>query len=386
MKNKKILTIIFSIVIFLPLTIYAQTESFMSTLQKGMTGSQVILLQNFLKQYPSIYPEGLVTGYFGTSTENAVKKFQTKEGIEAVGIVGPITRIKLNEFLRGLATTSVGVTGAIGATGVTGAAGSIGMTGATGSTGATGEIGPSGRGAIGATGLTGITGATGTIGITGATGTIGFTGGIGITGATGATGTTGIIGLTGATGTAGAIGETGPAGPPGATGGSGISASGYAVGQSDATIGADANVVFDLGATQFPNIGFTSVPTAGGSDARNANAFVIATTGVYEFDFYVAGNHTSGATIPLEFALWRNGAVASVGGNAFEFRSNQQATWAVGDTQVVVGHGIIQLTAEDIIQLHNRTNLTTDTVTVTSIPTGGEASPNRTLLLKKISP
>ena len=168
-------------------------------------------------------------------------------------------------------------------------------------------------------------------------------------------------------------------------GSAGLSVYGYAVGQSDATIGADANVVFDLGATPFPNTGFTSVPTAGGTDAGNADAFVIATTGAYEFNFYIAGNHASGATVPLEFALWRNGAVASVGGNAFEFRSNQQATWATGDTQVVVGHGIIQLTAGDVIQLHNRTNLTTDTVTVTSIPTGGEASPNRTFSLKKIS-
>lgn len=157
------------------------------------------------------------------------------------------------------------------------------------------------------------------------------------------------------------------------------------MGQSDAVIGANANVVFDLGASVFPNTGFTSVPLAGGTDAGNANAFVIATAGAYEFDFYIAGNHASGATVPLEFALWRNGVVASVGGNAFEFRSNQQATWAVGDTQVVIGHGIIQLTAGDIIQLHNRTNTVTDTVTVTSVPVGGEAGPNRTLSLKKIS-
>ncbi|MBI3627574.1 MAG: fibronectin type III domain-containing protein [Candidatus Sungbacteria bacterium] len=46
-----------------------------------------------------MYPEGLVTGYFGPLTEAAVKKLQEKQGIEAIGIVGPKTAIKINELL-----------------------------------------------------------------------------------------------------------------------------------------------------------------------------------------------------------------------------------------------------------------------------------------------
>lgn len=461
------------------------TAPFTKTLQKTVADDQVKILQEFLKQFPDIYPEGLVTGYFGLLTENAVRNFQKKAGVETVGVVGPITREVLNGLIArwingGTNSSSVafpdtgtsvtgatsprsvllitsmavgatgatgttgatGVTGAVGATGVTGergdkgergGGGGVGITGATGAAGTTGSAGETGAtGSTGATGLTGTTGSTGAQGIQGVGGATGTTGATGLTGTTGTTGTQGIQGIIGTTGTAGiqgvqgTIGTTGATGAAGSTGvtgaqgiqgvigttgttgtqgiqgatgaqgiqgiqgatgaaGSGLSAYGYAVGQSDTVIGADANVVFDLGATPFPNTGFTSVPTAGGTDAGNANAFIVATTGAYEFDFYVAGNHASGATVPLEFALWRNGAVASVGGNAFEFRSNQQATWATGDIQVVIGHGIIQLTAGDVIQLHNRTNTVTDTVTVTSVPTGGDASPNRTLTLKRIS-
>ncbi len=71
---------------------------FIKTLQRGSRGDDVRRLQEFLKQSPDVYPEGLVTGYFGTLTEAAVKKFQIKYGIETVGIVGPKTRAKLNKL------------------------------------------------------------------------------------------------------------------------------------------------------------------------------------------------------------------------------------------------------------------------------------------------
>lgn len=71
---------------------------FTKTLQLGIRDDEVKTLQEFLKQYSDIYPEGLVTGYFGSLTENAVKKFQIKYNIESVGIVGPKTRQKLNEL------------------------------------------------------------------------------------------------------------------------------------------------------------------------------------------------------------------------------------------------------------------------------------------------
>ncbi len=90
------------IVIFsLPTTIIHAEEPYLftKTLNVGIVDEQVKRLQEFLKQFPDIYPEGLVTGYFGLLTENAVKRFQMKEGVEAIGIVGPKTRFKLNELI-----------------------------------------------------------------------------------------------------------------------------------------------------------------------------------------------------------------------------------------------------------------------------------------------
>src|SRR3989344_2851915 len=68
------------------------------TLKFGMADDEVRKLQEFLSTMPDIYPEGLVTGYFGSLTERAVKKWQEKNEIESVGIVGPRTRAKLAEI------------------------------------------------------------------------------------------------------------------------------------------------------------------------------------------------------------------------------------------------------------------------------------------------
>lgn len=72
---------------------------FTKILQRGIKDDEVKILQEFLKQSPDIYPEGLVTGYFGPLTEAAVKRFQKKYGIETIGIVGPKTRAKINELI-----------------------------------------------------------------------------------------------------------------------------------------------------------------------------------------------------------------------------------------------------------------------------------------------
>ncbi|MDP3799926.1 MAG: peptidoglycan-binding domain-containing protein, partial [bacterium] len=48
-----------------------------------------------------IYPEGTVSGFYGPKTTAAVKKFQTKYGLNPVGRVGPATMAKLNEVLSG---------------------------------------------------------------------------------------------------------------------------------------------------------------------------------------------------------------------------------------------------------------------------------------------
>ena len=79
-------------------TTVTTTPKITSTLKIGTRSSEVTLLQEMLSKDPTIYPEGLVTGYFGTATQRAVKKFQTKYQITPVsGVVGPLTRAKLDE-------------------------------------------------------------------------------------------------------------------------------------------------------------------------------------------------------------------------------------------------------------------------------------------------
>lgn len=63
-----------------------------STLKKGARGAEVTALQEQLKALAGIYPEGLVTGYFGTLTEKAVMRLQAQYSLEQVGFVGPRTR------------------------------------------------------------------------------------------------------------------------------------------------------------------------------------------------------------------------------------------------------------------------------------------------------
>lgn len=67
-----------------------------SQMQVGSTGSQVSALQLFLAEDPSIYPEALMTGYFGSLTRAAVVRFQARYGIPQVGRVGPQTLAKIN--------------------------------------------------------------------------------------------------------------------------------------------------------------------------------------------------------------------------------------------------------------------------------------------------
>lgn len=72
---------------------------FTKFLQRGTRGNEVKKLQEFLRSYSDVYPDGLATGYFGLLTEAAVKRLQEKEGIEPLGIVGPKTRERLNKLM-----------------------------------------------------------------------------------------------------------------------------------------------------------------------------------------------------------------------------------------------------------------------------------------------
>ena len=69
------------------------------TLQYGAQGAAVRELQAFLAQDPSVYPDAIMSGYYGTLTQSAVQRWQAKYGIVAdgtpattgFGVVGPRT-------------------------------------------------------------------------------------------------------------------------------------------------------------------------------------------------------------------------------------------------------------------------------------------------------
>lgn len=68
-------------------------------LDRGATGSDVLRVQTLLAMNPTIYPAGLVTGYYGPLTAQAVTQFQIGYGIDPVGRVGPLTRAKMNGLI-----------------------------------------------------------------------------------------------------------------------------------------------------------------------------------------------------------------------------------------------------------------------------------------------
>jgi peptidoglycan hydrolase-like protein with peptidoglycan-binding domain len=77
------------------------------TLYFGVTGDDVAHLQSFLARSPLLYPEGMVTGYYGEYTARAVKRYQcaqnivcSGEEVDGYGVLGPITRKHVSGFKR----------------------------------------------------------------------------------------------------------------------------------------------------------------------------------------------------------------------------------------------------------------------------------------------
>src|SRR3989344_6823903 len=92
--NEKMLNVVrksifFSALVFLSAVFLAFAQGVASvsvsgvptrTLYRGLrdqnTNGEVTKLQQFLKSQSNVYPEGLVTGFFGALTEQAVQRFQ----------------------------------------------------------------------------------------------------------------------------------------------------------------------------------------------------------------------------------------------------------------------------------------------------------------------
>lgn len=82
------------IAFMLPHQVFAAVLS--GQLSPGDSSSDVSALQTFLAKDSRIYPEGLVTGFYGPLTVAAVKRYQSTFGISPVGNVGPVTLASIN--------------------------------------------------------------------------------------------------------------------------------------------------------------------------------------------------------------------------------------------------------------------------------------------------
>ncbi|MBI5420992.1 MAG: fibronectin type III domain-containing protein [Parcubacteria group bacterium] len=76
------------------------TLRLINQLREGSSGEEVRLLQAILASNPEIYPEGLISGFYGKLTSKAIKRFQKLYGLDQVGRVGKKTLEKLNDELR----------------------------------------------------------------------------------------------------------------------------------------------------------------------------------------------------------------------------------------------------------------------------------------------
>ena len=86
----------------------AVKQAILRNLTINSTGDDVKILQQLLID-EGVYPEGLVSGFFGNLTKQAVIRFQEKYANEILipaqlakgnGFVGPGTRRKINELLE----------------------------------------------------------------------------------------------------------------------------------------------------------------------------------------------------------------------------------------------------------------------------------------------
>jgi len=93
------LTLMITVLFVMIIPSVTNAQDLYRQLQVGSRGADVSELQTFLATDPSIYPQGLVTGYFGSLTKAAVSNFQARNGIQVVGRVGPITMAAINSQL-----------------------------------------------------------------------------------------------------------------------------------------------------------------------------------------------------------------------------------------------------------------------------------------------
>ena len=69
-------------------------------LKEGMTDEDIKKVQELLATDPTIYPKGLVTGYYGPMTKEAILKFQARHELRTTGEVDAETKALILEYFK----------------------------------------------------------------------------------------------------------------------------------------------------------------------------------------------------------------------------------------------------------------------------------------------
>ncbi len=114
MHTKARLVLAAIVMVGLSMAMMAGSVSADEALRRGDEGDRVKELQQLLKK-SDCYDYGTITGYFGVSTENGVKKFQSTHGLEVDGVAGTATINKLKSASKATTTNpdslSLGMSG-----------------------------------------------------------------------------------------------------------------------------------------------------------------------------------------------------------------------------------------------------------------------------------
>lgn len=73
--------------------------------QVGSSSPEIQKIQQLLASDPSIYPQGLTTGYFGSLTSQAISRFQAKNGLPVTGTLDTATKALLQEYMNRATST-----------------------------------------------------------------------------------------------------------------------------------------------------------------------------------------------------------------------------------------------------------------------------------------
>jgi len=79
-------------------TVFASSPVLKNGLGLGDNGEQVKILQSKLSEDKTLYPSGLISGYYGNLTQQAVKKFQQKYSLIQTGNLDANTLEKFNQI------------------------------------------------------------------------------------------------------------------------------------------------------------------------------------------------------------------------------------------------------------------------------------------------